>query len=530
MASDPRDHRLQRLTTRTDAVYFSDTLSSLHRPPSLAPSLRPQLANNASIDCLSSLDHGVLFHLLSFLPSHEFFLRLPKLSCLYHRLFTEPALHRQHGRQRFGVSQLQWAQLSSQAWPSLSLPIWSYSDDMRSRAPLQPQQPQPAGEKDWALESIRLYQHTRFACLYLLRHAPNVTSAGLPIVYHLPRALRCLIIDRLTAAHAFPSAAGLKSDSVSDRVSLLSLDYSCFRPPEAAASSSSASASPALTDSCPVDARWLSGREHLRPEPVPSLRSSLAMESAAVEQAAGRQPLQPANVEAELTAAFARRRPDTRGMIDAALTQQLQEVAVISSGGPSPQAQLSFTALWYGAALRQALASAAARPTSAAHSAVSVEVWLDSAPVVAHDGSEEPPLLLACDCAHWLRAGCDQRGLMRRELSRIRQWMGDEASEEQETAAQGGEGDAMGQRLESRSVCATRRSAHRMMSIHAARCIELDLDRRRRLDTEEGRALMAQWTRYLQRVAATWPEEENKDRRADRGEAELRFALPVQRP
>ena len=42
-----------------------------------------------------------------------------------------------------------------------------------------------------------VYHHLRFAALYIMRHAHNLTSSGDRIVYRLPRDINALIVDQL---------------------------------------------------------------------------------------------------------------------------------------------------------------------------------------------------------------------------------------------------------------------------------------------------------------------------------------------
>ena len=77
-------------------------------------------------------------------------------------------------------------------------------------------------EKDWYRESLHLQQHLHFATLYVMRHAPNVTSTGARITYHLPPVIRALLVDRLTSRYATSTIDGSASNF--DCVSL-HLDY-----------------------------------------------------------------------------------------------------------------------------------------------------------------------------------------------------------------------------------------------------------------------------------------------------------------
>ena len=237
----------------------STTLSSLHRPAQ-----PPQTGEEL---WLFRLPVDTLHYLLSFIPSFEFFLRLPFLSHSLKHLHTHPDLHRQYGQQRFDVSASQWRAYSSQSWPQLSVPVWRYGyyqadDEMKQaveraearerrqqkriarryiRANARPhntihsnrKQPTTANldnltclmaqrreedkeqheaaskqrretKKDWALEATHLFQHLHFASIDLLRFAPQLTSTGVRLHYRLPRYIIASIIDALTTCRMEP--------------------------------------------------------------------------------------------------------------------------------------------------------------------------------------------------------------------------------------------------------------------------------------------------------------------------------------
>ena len=81
----------------------------------------------------------------------------------------------------------------------------------------------PPADKDWVLECTHLYHHLRFAALYIMRYAPNVTSSGDRIVYRLPRLINALIVDQLTSQHVMSIVRGERR--YTGAVNLLDLDY-----------------------------------------------------------------------------------------------------------------------------------------------------------------------------------------------------------------------------------------------------------------------------------------------------------------
>ena len=87
---------------------------------------------------------------------------------------------------------------SQRAWPRLREPVWRFAPgEAEQRSDAVGDVPDAA--KDWALESVHLYQQLHFARLDRMRSAPNVTSTGVPLQYRLPRALDAVIVDQLTS-------------------------------------------------------------------------------------------------------------------------------------------------------------------------------------------------------------------------------------------------------------------------------------------------------------------------------------------
>ena len=263
---------VQQLNEREDRKVMpavSSALSSIRRPALRArshshsdsqPLPQPQPAPTVEELWLFRLPVDTLHYLLSFIPSYEFFMRLPFLSHSLQHLYTHPDLHRQYGQQRFDVSSSQWRAYSSQSWPQLEVPVWRYGyteadEEMRqaveqaearqrrqqkriarrySRAHGRPHTKKPAAnmdslnkmmaqrrdeekeqkeqasrqrkeaKKDWALEAAHLYQHLHFATLDLLRFAPQLTTTGVRLHYRLPRFIVASVIDSLTTRRMEP--------------------------------------------------------------------------------------------------------------------------------------------------------------------------------------------------------------------------------------------------------------------------------------------------------------------------------------
>ena len=150
----------------------------------------------AAVDRLSSLDQRVLHHLLSFVPDHTFFFRIPSLSHSLRHTFSSPDLHRLYGQTRFGLNSTQWRRFADQLWPKLTVPVWRYDPDFEWEDAMD-----DGRAKDWYEESVHLYQQLHFATLYLSRYARNVVSSdphGARIRYRLPSIVVALIVDCLT--------------------------------------------------------------------------------------------------------------------------------------------------------------------------------------------------------------------------------------------------------------------------------------------------------------------------------------------
>lgn len=189
-------------------------------------------------DFFTSLGRPLLHYLLSFQDDHEFFLCFPFLSHQHQQLFDHPDLHRLYGQDRFQLNERQWQLFSARSWPQLHVPPWKYSShtttlgERKRKEMCEDSNTHQA--KRWSVECSHLYQHLTFASLYIMRRAPNVTSAGTRIIYRLPRLLRAVIIDRLTSCYVSPIFAPRQEPWMSDSFPgqwFLNLDYGCFLPP-----------------------------------------------------------------------------------------------------------------------------------------------------------------------------------------------------------------------------------------------------------------------------------------------------------
>ena len=101
--------------------------------------------------------------------------------------------------------------------------MWLYSSFVRPEQKAGSEEEQ----KDWALECCHLHQHLHFACLYLLRDAPTVTSQGLRIAYALPPVFNAALLDRLTSRAVIDVLTGDRPLKCWRRA-LLELDYSTW--------------------------------------------------------------------------------------------------------------------------------------------------------------------------------------------------------------------------------------------------------------------------------------------------------------
>lgn len=229
-------HQLMVWDARRRLPCFSESLSSLHRP---------QVSSTAA-DLISSLHENVLHPVLSFVPDYEFFFVFPCLSHRHACCFTHPSLHRVYGRERFGLTTSQWLNFAERSWPKLRMPVHKYpywygevAEEFKRQSDVliqtenscyRPAQLHSDLDKDWALESLHLYQHLHFATLSLLRHIPSAVSLPcgrrLLLRYHLPRLLRALLVDGLTSLSVLSM---LFSAKVVAPESFLSLGYAdCF--------------------------------------------------------------------------------------------------------------------------------------------------------------------------------------------------------------------------------------------------------------------------------------------------------------
>ena len=220
-------------------------LSSLHRPA------RPP-CSTAPTSMLVDLPQHLLHHLLAFVPSYAFYLRLPYLNHHLRWLWTDEAVHRAETARRFHLTPVQWRQFSAHAWSQLQPPVQCFADDERYSSSADdwvsadgynwPDEPppylSPSLVKDWALECHHLYQHVHLAERVLTRDLPRVSSDGLRLTYNLPRAVVQLLVDRLTMRWVvdWVRSGDERWPPDEHRHQLLRMSYDTrFRPPHASA-------------------------------------------------------------------------------------------------------------------------------------------------------------------------------------------------------------------------------------------------------------------------------------------------------
>ena len=230
-ANKKDQHQIAEYERRRALPSTTQLLSSLRRPAPSAAAVSSQ-----STDCLASLPTPLLHLLLAFVPDVELFCLFPRLSTTHRWLFTDAAFHRSYGQQRFELSDCQWRLFSAVPFPQLTVPVHAYAyygyhqpfgltlfDDRKDRVDASAD----GGAKDWALESVCLQQHMRYATLYLTRAAPTHTAAGRAVRYRLPRLIRALLLDQLTSRAVTPLSRGY----VQDQSAILNLRYvSSFQP------------------------------------------------------------------------------------------------------------------------------------------------------------------------------------------------------------------------------------------------------------------------------------------------------------
>ena len=468
-------------------IRFSDILSSLRRSPSHC------LTAAASHDRLLNLPVSFLQYIFSFVDSFSFFFPVPALSRSYHWLWTDPSLHIQYGRERLGLSKLQWELFRSESYFGLSCPVYQYhqiEQDVRERRYANFIQHRQSGnisaaiikqgesaDKDWAMECIHLYQHIHFATLYLFRRAPNRTSTGNVINYHLPRPLVCVLIDQLISSYVFSLLEGARSVKPFTSPCLLPINYSVF-------SMSSTSSSDPITVRIPPDDRWSRGGCVIGSEPlIPATRSAEEVQGRRDGNSGGGEvgiAENAANDDA-LGAIYDRRLRDEFGSVSQAFVWSWPETALVGMVSSRMGGGESCMAIWYGEALRSALhktpegellVDERTLVPSASTGLPTVEVLLESCPIIRY-ASSRLPVLLELDTECWLRRGCMERSLTADEAAMVDEWL------------------------------STIRPSVRAVDGEQAVAPALQ-ERLRQLATEEGQCTQAAWMRYLRRTAAKW--------------------------
>lgn len=194
---------------------------------------------------LATLDGLLSNHLLAFVPSHEFFMVLPRVSRVnYRRLVsnipgglsdpqndctTRDTLHQHQCKVRFSMTEKQWELFSAISWPLLHLSFREYSEcQAGARMSAATATSEPASFKRWAVECSHLYHHLYYAELYLFRHAPATTRCGVQLMYHLPSLLQALLIDQLTSFFVYHPFCGYQGLQYLRRQTLLFVDYGYF--------------------------------------------------------------------------------------------------------------------------------------------------------------------------------------------------------------------------------------------------------------------------------------------------------------
>ena len=203
-----------------------------------------------------------------------------------------PRRHHPYGQLRFRLTDECWLtfSVSERPWPCLHVPVWRYAAyGTWITAPTHLATVTRPRTGQWALESIRLYQHLHFTQLYVMRYAPNVTSSNAPLHYRLPRAINEAIVDQLTTRQlrrrvrlydealstqfADPVLDHTASFALASLDSVLTVSFVCAPrftpletytpPPDHSAKRSSASMEP--LEATAVNVRWERERDTLNP-------------------------------------------------------------------------------------------------------------------------------------------------------------------------------------------------------------------------------------------------------------------------
>ena len=415
----------------------------------LSSFLRPLCPSQPPTDAFHSQLPLSLFHsLLSFTDDATFFVRLPRLSKALRFAFTDAALHSQHGQTRFGLNDMQWRLWSESAHPQLSVPAWQYNDwveaheckanereakeeeEQRQQQQQQPEttaasQPRATrrklerGQKDWAEESYHLYQHIHAVTRYMMRHAPQRSvPSGRRLVYHLPRALRALIVDAVCSRRAVDVIEGGVCCSRSQTHNTRLLSFYCWFPDGAA--SLRRYAWDVGSNMAVLVVQELAIIRRLCPDYQPLVDLS----SRAVNGMPLAMPCKGAEWGAEETKALLHdiKRVTSHAMYryhrPELLSVALSECAVVGDFLCSTCSHVLY-ALYYGPTLRRVLDVDSEREAQWGE----LDVWMDDCPIVGtvHHGDEWT--VRAIDSARWVEQGGMALALTEDEARRLTDWL-----------------------------------------------------------------------------------------------------------
>ena len=530
-----------------------ESLSSLRRPFAPPHSSPP---TESAVDGLLSLHTNLLHYLLRFVSMHEFFFCFPFLSHAHQHAYTHPDLHRPDGQQRFDLTDYQWRLFSGRSWPQLHTAIWKHryqqeeaqkkwnqhglrgedeehddgveetEADATRQAEVsvlslkETEQPivglTPPADKDWALECTHLYHHLRFAALYIMRYAPNVTSSGDRIVYRLPRLINALIVDQLTSQHVMSIVRGERR--YTGVLNLLELDYASFTFPFKPCDPVSLSLHPIVND------------ERTAAAEPPFIFLSASMETEAVQVARRWTPSQHDDEDENvaLRELFAYNAGEEGGQAERVI-RHLDETAMLGSVDSGWDRLLQ--AIWFGPQLRRAVDEhkvAQGKQEEQKQETAVVEVELEDSAIVEYRlrFAHELPFVVALHCTDWLKRGCISGGISEQEAVRVAEWMGLERKSEAETKRESDEKESRTeQRQRSDSVTDEKNEGEdeadgqedqdeqqRFVSLLS----QLWMDDHRTTDAEarledEGKdeqtsSIMAEWQLYISRIAVTLQE------------------------
>ena len=392
----------------------------------------------------------------------------------------------------------QWRVFGSRPWLAMSRPVYQYhrvrqevENDVwrrfaRSDSDSEADRADEA-EKDWALECVHLFQHTHFHALNLVRRAPNRTSDGAVIRYHLPLGVQRVLIDQLTSARVYWALSGYRGIGAFEDPYFLHADYAAFQ-------------ASATTASEPVTLRYEPDfeRDHRgcvcgRKPPIPPIRTAQAAEARqdeAEEDVTEQRQLAP-DSEATLRAAYSARHKWC-GYSPNQLIVFSPELAVLGGRSfriagpeeipsplycPSPRQTIRRhpTA---GAKEKRGEDSASAEPPV-------VDVYLDSCPVVHYrpGNGDSLPVVSHGSVEAWLRQGAVERAPTAEEAMLVADLL---AVEPREPPSEEEEPAGVVQRVGEAVVAAVRKQHERWFGM------------------AEGRRTAAMWRRHMRANAAEW--------------------------